>query len=49
VIVLRTSDGSTLWHANIGRMQNAPITYELDGRQYLIVGGDSSLYAFALP
>ena len=49
VIVLRTSDGSTLWHANIGRMQNAPITYELDGKQYLIVGGGSSLYAFALP
>ena len=49
VMALRTSDGVTLWHENIGKMQNAPITYELDGKQYLIVGGGPSLYAFALP
>jgi alcohol dehydrogenase (cytochrome c) len=49
VIAFRTSDGATLWHDNIGRMQNAPITYQLDGKQYLVVGGGSSLYAFALP
>ena len=49
VMALRTSDGATLWHKNIGKVQNAPITYELDGKQYLIVGGASSLYAFALP
>jgi alcohol dehydrogenase (cytochrome c) len=49
VMALRTSDGATLWHEDIGRMQNAPITYQLDGKQYLIVGGASSLYAFALP
>jgi len=48
VLALRTSDGATLWHANIGRVQNAPITYELDGKQFVIVGGGSSLYAFAL-
>jgi hypothetical protein len=30
-------------------MQNGPIAYELDGKQYLVVGGGSSLYAFALP
>jgi len=49
VMALRTSDGSTLWHEAIGRMGNAPITYELDGREYLVVGGGSSLYAFSLP
>ena len=49
VMALRTSDGATLWHENIGRVQNAPITYQLDGKQYLIVGGGTSLYAFALP
>ena len=49
VMALRTSDGATLWHENIGRVQNAPITYLLDGKQYLIVGGATSLYAFALP
>jgi glucose dehydrogenase len=47
-MALRTSDGATLWHANIGRMGNAPITYQLNGRQFVIFGGGSSLYAFAL-
>ena len=49
-----TSDGATLWHQALGeignaRIGNGPISYELDGRQYLVVGGGSSLYAFALP
>jgi siroheme synthase (precorrin-2 oxidase/ferrochelatase) len=30
-------------------VQNPPITYQLDGKQYLVVGGGESLYAFALP
>jgi hypothetical protein len=30
-------------------MGNPPITYELDGRQYVVMGGGSALYAFALP
>jgi alcohol dehydrogenase (cytochrome c) len=46
---LRTSDGATLWHAGIGKVGNSPITYELDGRQYLLMGGGSALYAWALP
>ncbi len=49
LLVLRTADGATLWHDDIGRMQGAPITYELDGTQYLLVSGGSSLYAYALP
>ncbi|MGB6944490.1 MAG: acido-empty-quinoprotein group A, partial [Bryobacteraceae bacterium] len=48
-MALRSSDGATLWHQSIQRIGNAPISYELDGRQYLVVGGGSSLYAFALP
>jgi alcohol dehydrogenase (cytochrome c) len=48
-LALRTSDGSTLWHAGLGRVGNTPITYELDGRQYVLIGGGSALYAFALP
>ncbi|HEU4616749.1 MAG TPA: acido-empty-quinoprotein group A [Gammaproteobacteria bacterium] len=48
-LALRTSDGTTLWHAGIGRVGNSPISYELDGRQYVLVGGGSALYAFALP
>jgi len=46
---LRTRDGATLWHTRIGRVGNSPITYELDGRQYVVMGGGSGLYAFALP
>jgi alcohol dehydrogenase (cytochrome c) len=49
VMALRTTDGATLWHQNIGRMGNAPIAFELDGREYIVVGGGGSLYAFALP
>jgi hypothetical protein len=49
VLKLRTSDGTTLWHSAIGRVGNGPVTYELDGRQYVLLGGGSALYAFALP
>jgi alcohol dehydrogenase (cytochrome c) len=48
-LALRTRDGATLWHSSTGRMGTPPITYELDGRQYVVVGGGSSLFAFALP
>jgi alcohol dehydrogenase (cytochrome c) len=49
VLALRSSDGTTLWHSGIGRVGNGPITYELDGRQHLLVGGAAGLYAFVLP
>jgi alcohol dehydrogenase (cytochrome c) len=48
-MALRTTDGATLWHSGVGRVGNAPITYELDGRQFVLLGGGSALYAFALP
>jgi alcohol dehydrogenase (cytochrome c) len=47
-MALRSSDGQTLWHAGIGRVGNSPISYELDGRQYVVMGGGNTLYAFAL-
>jgi len=49
VLAMRTSDGSTLWHSGIGRVGNSPITYELDGRQYVVVGGGGVLYSWVLP
>ena len=49
LLALRTSDGTSLWHENIGRMGSAPVTYELDGKQYLLVSGGNTLYAYALP
>ena len=48
VLALRTSDGSTLWHSGIGRVGNSPMTYELDGRQYMLVASGGVLYAFTL-
>jgi alcohol dehydrogenase (cytochrome c) len=50
VVALRTSDGQTLWHAGTGSpMQTSPVTYELDGRQYVLTGSGSVLFAWALP
>jgi alcohol dehydrogenase (cytochrome c) len=49
LLALRTSDGTTLWHSNVGRIGNSPITYMLDGKQYLLVGAGNSLVALALP
>jgi alcohol dehydrogenase (cytochrome c) len=48
-LALRTSDGTTLWHAAIGSVSNSPVTIELDGRQFLLIGGGSTLYAWRLP
>src|SRR6185436_18147014 len=49
VLALKTSDGSTLWHASIGGVGNSPVTIEIDGKQHLLVGGSSTLYAWRLP
>ena len=40
--------GKPLWHAHIGNVTNAPQTYALDGKQYLLVAAGDSLYAFTL-
>jgi alcohol dehydrogenase (cytochrome c) len=50
VLALRTSDGKTLWHAGAGSpMQSSPITYELDGRQYVVTSAGGILFSWALP
>jgi alcohol dehydrogenase (cytochrome c) len=50
VMALNTSDGKTLWHAGLGSgVSNSPITYMLDGRQYVLTGGGGVLFAWALP
>jgi alcohol dehydrogenase (cytochrome c) len=40
--------GHPLWHAQIGQVSNAPETYLVDSRQYLLVAGGDTLYAFRL-
>ncbi len=50
VLALETSNGKTLWHAGTGAgMQSSPISYELDGRQYIMTSSGGVLFAWALP
>jgi acido-empty-quinoprotein group A len=50
LLALDPSTGKTLWHLSIGgKLDASPMTYELDGRQYLIFAVQDILYAFALP
>ena len=50
ILALDTVNGKTLWHAAMGAsMQSSPITYELDGRQYILTGAGDVLFAWALP
>jgi alcohol dehydrogenase (cytochrome c) len=49
-LALDSSDGKTLWHAGSGaRIQSSPISYELDGRQFLLTSSGTVLFAWALP
>jgi len=49
-LALDSSDGKTLWHAGSGsHIASSPITYELDGRQYLLTSSGGVLFAWALP
>ena len=40
--------GEVLWHSRIGNVLNGPITYELDGQQYVVVAASGQLFAFVL-
>ena len=48
-VALNATTGLPLWHANLGAgMSNGPISYQLDGIQYLVVGAGDTLYGFAM-
>jgi len=50
MLALDANTGQTLWHAyGGGPVESPPITYELDGRQYVLIGSNRVLYAWALP
>ena len=42
------ANGKILWHAALGNVSNAPQTYMLDGRQYVVVAAGDVLYAFVV-
>jgi alcohol dehydrogenase (cytochrome c) len=49
LIAFDPANGAILWHAGLAdSVSNGPITYLLDGQQYVIAGAGDSLYAFAL-
>jgi alcohol dehydrogenase (cytochrome c) len=48
-VALDPATGEPLWHAALHTsLTNGPITYELDGVQYLVVGAGDTLYGFAM-
>ncbi|MFZ0590263.1 MAG: acido-empty-quinoprotein group A, partial [Bryobacteraceae bacterium] len=49
LIAFDPASGRILWHFRMtASLSNGPMTYELDGKQYLIAGAGDTLYAFAL-
>ncbi len=50
LLALDPGTGKSLWHVNIGsNVPNSPMTYQLDGRQYVVFAAQDTLYGFALP
>jgi alcohol dehydrogenase (cytochrome c) len=48
-VALNATTGEPLWHARLGSaVANGAITYELDGKQYLVVGAGDKVYAFVM-
>ena len=49
-IVLDAKTGRDLWHMQLGAaIYSTAITFEVDGKQYVIIPAGSALFAFALP
>jgi alcohol dehydrogenase (cytochrome c) len=47
-IAFDPANGKPLWHTKLGQVSNAPETYLVDGRQYILVAAGDTLYAFTL-
>jgi len=46
---LDARDGKLLWRANVGgRVISGPMTFSLNGRQYVAIAAGNSLFTFAL-
>jgi PQQ-dependent dehydrogenase (methanol/ethanol family) len=50
LVALDARTGSKLWHYQTGgEIRSSPISYEVDGKQYVAIAGDSTLFVFGLP
>jgi alcohol dehydrogenase (cytochrome c) len=48
-VALDATTGTPLWHAGLrNSVSNGPITYTLDGLQYVVVGAGDTLWAFVM-
>jgi alcohol dehydrogenase (cytochrome c) len=48
-VALDAATGDALWHAGLHtNVTNGPVTWEMDGRQYVVVGAGDTLYAFVM-
>src|SRR5262249_51993391 len=47
-VAFDAANGKILWHTHIGQVSNAPETYMIGGRQYVLIAAGDSLYAFSL-
>jgi outer membrane protein assembly factor BamB len=49
LVAFNSPTGDIHWHANLGNiMTNGPMTYELDGTQYLVVAAGDTVFGFAM-
>jgi alcohol dehydrogenase (cytochrome c) len=48
IVAHDAATGKPLWHSHIGNVTNPPITYRLDGRQYVLVATGDQLFTFVL-
>jgi PQQ-dependent dehydrogenase (methanol/ethanol family) len=50
LIAIEAADGKPLWHYQTGgTIRSSPISYAVDGRQYIAISANSTLVTFALP
>jgi glucose dehydrogenase len=49
VVALNASDGTLLWKSDLGGpMLMGPITYSVDGKQYVAMNAGNNLFVFGL-
>jgi alcohol dehydrogenase (cytochrome c) len=49
LVALNATTGEALWHAGLNSsVSNGAITYELDGKQYILVGAGDMLWSFVM-
>jgi alcohol dehydrogenase (cytochrome c) len=49
IVALEAATGKHLWHFSMGELLTAsPITYEVDGKQYVAIASASAVFSFGL-